>query len=151
MWSRKANITGRVVNHGTTVLNDVVLHLRTEVPYVMCYIPGHRVVGSDLQLQTGDTASLPFGTVDVAIWQTISQAAGIDDICTWPGTEDNTSCVSVEFVLGGNEVDDDPSILLAPNPATGTVLLSGSALIGSTVRALAGQASRCPHTGTTAD
>jgi len=142
MWSRKADITGHVVNHGTTPLNDVVVHMWTEVPYIMCSLPGHRVVGSELGLQPGDTASFPFGIVDVAIWQTASQAAGVDDICVVAlapnnladrHTEDNTSCVSVEFVLGGDEVDDEPSIMLAPNPATGTLVLSGSTLIGRMV------------------
>jgi hypothetical protein len=143
MWSRKADITGHVVNHGTTVLNEVVVHMWTEVPYIMCVHPGDRDVATALGLQPGDTASIPFGIVDVAIWLSTSQAAGVDDICIValaPNhladryTEDNTSCVSAQFALSENEVDDDPSILLAPNPATGTVLLSGSALTGRTVQ-----------------
>lgn len=133
-WSRRANITARVVNHGSAPLDDVVVHMWTEVPYVMCYQPGHRVVASDLGLQPGDTTTIPFGIVDVAIGQTGSQAAGFDDICIValapneladrdPG--DNTSCVTVEFVLGEREHASGTSIQLSPNPTNGVFTIIG--------------------------
>lgn len=143
IWNRKARITGRVVNHGTTVLDDVVVHLYTEVPYIMCTLPGHRVVATELGLQPGDTASLPFGDVAISIWLTVGQAAGEDEICIVAlapnnladrNTDDNTSCVTVEFVLDVAAPFSGPPFTLAPNPTTDLLHLTGPPILKEELR-----------------
>lgn len=141
-WKRRANITGFVVNHGSAPLNDVVVSTWTDVIWLLCAIPGHRVVATELGLLPGDTASLPFGTVDVAITYE-SQTAGIGDICIValaPNNladrhpEDNTACVATEFVLGLNDPMRSPQLALSPNPASSSVHITTTGLGGTNIR-----------------
>lgn len=141
-WRRKANITGQVVNHGNTTLDEVVLSMWIQVGWLLCTTPTNRIVATDLALAPGDTASLPFGVVDVADYMYASQAVGTGEICIVAlapnhladrNPEDNTACVPATFVLGQEEALPFARLILAPNPATGTVMLSGSALTGRMV------------------
>lgn len=142
-WKRRADITGHVVNHGTSALNSVVLSMWMQTFWLLCSQPANRIIATDLALEPGDTISLPFGAVDVAEYITATEATGVGDICIAAlapnqladrHPEDNTACSSVTFVLGEEKIPPTPSLALTPNPASSTCELTGLASFGPQVR-----------------
>jgi hypothetical protein len=143
-WNRKADVTGFVVNHGTDTLRSVVLSMWKYVPFLFCAPFTNRIDTSGLALAPGDTISLPFGLVDVALGLAQAQVAdSLAEICIValapdhladraPG--DNTICVSVNFPTGLNVLDDLPKLTLSPNPAAESCIVSGLPSLGTPVR-----------------
>lgn len=142
-WDRHADITGLVVNNGSDTLRSVVLSMWLEVPWIMCDMFTNRIDTAGFALAPGDTLVLPFGAVGVRLGLQAAQAAGTGEICIvalapdqladrFP--EDNTACVSVNFVLGVEAPLANSSLSLAPNPATNSCVLSGLDGLGANVR-----------------
>lgn len=142
-WDRWANITGFVVNHGSDTLRSVVLSMWVHVPWIMCEMFTNRIDTAGFALAPGDTLSLPFGAVGVRLGLGAAQAEGTGEICIvalapdqladrFP--EDNTACVSVDYVLGVEAPLANSPLSLAPNPATNSCVLSGLDGLGANVR-----------------
>ncbi len=142
-WDRQADITGFVVNHGSDTLHSLVLSMWVQVPSILCNQPVNRIDTSGFALAPGDTLSLPFGTVDVALGLQTAQATGTGDICIVAlapdnladrAPDDNTACASVDFVLGVEGPVRNSSLSVAPNPALNSCMISGLAALGAPVR-----------------
>lgn len=151
-WDRKADITGRVVNHGTDTLRSVVLSMWVHVPWILCGQFTNRIDTAGFALAPGDTLTLPFGVVNVRQGIPTPWAAGSDDICIVAlapdhladrNPDDNTACETVDFSLGMPESGPLGALQLAPNPAHGHCTLSGLSDLGNDlhlqIRDLAGR------------
>jgi len=141
-WDRKADITGRVVNHGTDTLRSVVLSMWVHVPWILCGQFTNRIDTAGFALAPGDTLTLPFGVVNVRQGIPTPWAAGSDDICIVAlapdrladrAPADNTACETVDFVMGIGRNKDQAPLGLFPNPASGKCVLSGLNAMGTTV------------------
>jgi hypothetical protein len=142
-WRRYGDITGRVVNHGSTHLSSIVLSMLVTNTYHLCGMEWNRIDTAGFSLAPGDTLVLPFGQVLVARWMNMHGVAGEAQICItalapdqhadrFP--EDNFACETVEFVLGVEEVSFERTLSVAPNPAHNTCLLSGLTALDGPVR-----------------
>jgi hypothetical protein len=142
-WNRRADLTGLVVNHGTDTLRSVVLSMWKYVPFLLCDQFTNRIDTAGLTLAPGDTVSLPFGIVDVALGLTQGQVANATaeicivalapDLLADRATDDNTACSTVDYVLGVHELSHNSSLSLAPNPAINSCVVSGLASMGAPV------------------
>ncbi|MEO7081251.1 MAG: T9SS type A sorting domain-containing protein [Flavobacteriales bacterium] len=141
-WDRWADITGLVVNHGSDTLRSVVLSMWLQVPWILCDMFSNRIDTAGFALAPGDTLSLPFGVVGVRLGLQAAQAAGAGEICIVAlapdhladrAPQDNTACVSVDFVLGVEESLRNSPISLAPNPVVNSCMVSGLAALGAPV------------------
>lgn len=142
-WNRRADITGLVVNHGPDTLHSVVLSMWVQVPWILCDQFTNRIDTAGFALPPGDTLSLPFGVVDVAMGMAQSQVENeADEICIVAlapdhladrNPDDNTACGTYDFTLGITDRMHEAPLTLAPNPAVNTCVLSGVASLGATV------------------
>ncbi len=141
-WDRRADITGRVVNHGSDTLRSVVLSMWLQVPWILCDMFTNRIDTAGFALAPGDTLSLPFGVVGVRLGLQAAQAAGTGDICIVAlapdhladrAPQDNTACASVDYVLGVKGPLRNASLSLAPNPVSNSCVLSGLEALGANV------------------
>lgn len=143
-WHRMAQMTIRIVNHGTQPLSDVVVGSWTSSGDPMtCQTLSLRVALTDLNLAPGDTTVAWSGTHLVGQALPAFLAFGTSSICAValaPNNkadrvpQDNYACESAEFTIGVSEYNA-PRISLAPNPATVEVLISGTSPLGSTLDA----------------
>ncbi len=142
-WDRHADITGFVVNHGLDTLHSAVLSMWVQVPWILCDQFTNRIDTSGFALAPGDTLSLPFGAVGVRLGLQSAQAAGTDEICIVAlapdhladrAPQDNTACVSVDFVLGVEEKEGIAPLALFPTPASNACTVSGLAALGDQLR-----------------
>lgn len=142
-WDRLADITGLVVNQGSDTLRSVVLSMWLQVPWILCDMFTNRIDTAGFALAPGDTLVLPFGVVGVRLGLQAAQAEGAGEICIVAlapdhladrAPDDNTACVSVDFVLGVEGPLGSSSLSLAPNPAINTCMLSGLNALGEPVR-----------------
>ena len=142
-WDRHADITGLVVNHGSDTLRSVVLSMWLQVPWILCDMFTNRIDTSGFALAPGDTLVLPFGAVGVRLGLQAAQAEGTDEICIVAlapdhladrAPDDNTACVSVDYVLSVEAPLRNASLSVAPNPVINTCVLSGLAALGAPVR-----------------
>lgn len=142
-WNRYADLTGFVVNHGADTLRSIVLSMWIQVPFQFCGPPTNRIDTAEIALAPGDTLSLPFGPVSVQLGLQWAQAEGAGEVCIVAlapdlladrAPEDNTACVSVDYVLGVEEPLRKVSLTLAPNPAINTCMLSGLGALEAPVR-----------------
>lgn len=141
-WTRRADISGRVVNHGATVLHSVVQSMWIQVPYLLCSRFVNRIDTAGFSLALGDTLDLPFGAVDVGYYYGAAQAADTADVCIValaPNNladrhpEDNSACASADFVLNIEETPPAALISVSPNPASDGCMLQGLARLGTLV------------------
>ncbi|MEZ4760232.1 MAG: T9SS type A sorting domain-containing protein [Flavobacteriales bacterium] len=141
-WDQRADVTGRVVNHGPDTLFRVVVSMWIDLPVMLCSHMTNRIDTSGFVLAPGDTLDLPFGDVFVARGVSPT-AAPIGEVCLVAlapngladrAPDDNTACETVDFVLGVQDEDAPPSIALSPNPATDRCFLKGSAGLGTSVQ-----------------
>lgn len=142
-WDRHADITGLVVNNGSDTLRSVVLSMWLEVPWIMCEMFTNRIDTVGFALAPGDTLVLPFGPVGVRLGLPAAQAEGTGEICIAAlapdhladrAPDDNTTCITVDFVLGVEATLANSPLSLAPNPATNSCVLSGLGGMGANVR-----------------
>lgn len=142
-WNRRADITGRVVNHGSDTLRSVVLSMWMQVPWILCEHFTNRIDTTGFSLAPGDTLSLPFDPVYVRQGLPMEWAAGPGEICIVAlapdhladrAPTDNTACGTFEFVLGVNNHLQATSLSLAPNPAVHSCVVSGLAALGAPVQ-----------------
>ena len=142
-WDRHADITGQVVNHGSDTLRSVVVSMWLQVPWILCDMFTNRIDTSGFALAPGDTLVLPFGPVGVDLGLYPSQAAGADQICIVAlapdqladrAPDDNTACVSVDFVLGVVRQEGIAPLALFPTPASNACTVSGLAALGDQLR-----------------
>ncbi|MCC6577334.1 MAG: T9SS type A sorting domain-containing protein [Flavobacteriales bacterium] len=142
-WNRKADVTGFVVNHGTDTLRSVVLSMWKYVPFLLCDPFTNRIDTAGFALAPGDTISLPFGVVDVALGLTENQVAdSTGDICIVAlapdrladrSPTDNTACTTVDFVMGMEGPKDHVPLSVFPNPASNACTVTGLAALGGPV------------------
>lgn len=143
-WERKADLTGYVVNHGADTLHSVVLSMWVQVPFLLCGQIANRIDTAGIAVAPGDTLSLPFGVVDVALGLTTNQASNITGhICIVAlapdrladrDPTDNTACATVDFVLGSEDRKTEDPVSVFPNPVIDRCLVSGLDNLGSRVR-----------------
>lgn len=139
-WKRQADVTGRVVNHGSDTLRSVVLSMWIDLPALFCALYVNRIDTAGFALAPGNTMDLPFGVVDVGYYYMSDQAVGEGQICIVAlapdhladrHPEDNTACVTTDFVLGLHGTRRTPSISLAPDPASTTCTITGLGALGA--------------------
>lgn len=145
-WNRKADVTGFVVNHGTDTLRSVVLSMWKYVPYLLCDQFTNRIDTAGLALAPGDTISLPFGVVDVALGLAQSQVAdSMAEVCIVAlapdrladrAPDDNTACATVDFVMGMEGPKGHAPLSVFPDPASKACTVSGLAALGGPVHVL---------------
>lgn len=140
-WNLRANVTGYVVNHAPDTLRSVVQSMWVSTPYLFCEQATNRIDTAGIALAPGDTISLPFGVVDVAIGYTWNQVLNANaEVCIVAlapdrladrDPDDNTACVTMDFPLGLSEPARPTELFLAPNPADGLVTVTGTAMLGT--------------------
>jgi hypothetical protein len=141
-WHRFAQMTIRIVNHGTQPLSDVVVGSWTSGGDPMtCQTLSLREALSGLNLASGDTTVAWSGTHMVGQALPAFLAFGTFSICAAAlapngkadrAPQDNYACESAEFTIGVDE-HDAPRISLAPNPASDDALITGVAALGAEV------------------
>ena len=133
LWNRKAEMTIRLVNHATEVIQKAAVSSWTSAPYVICQLPALHVVLGNLQLQPGDTMVAWTGVHTVELWASPWSGADPAQICVAVmapngkvdrDPSDNYTCVSVDFVIGTTELHA-PAFTIAPNPATEHCMVHG--------------------------
>jgi hypothetical protein len=140
-WNKWAQLTVRIVNHGSGGIGQVTISSRTMVPWIACAEPGLHVEVNGLSIAPGDTAVVWSGTHLVHSGSPFWTGTSTMNICAAalaPNSKadraplDNHGCVSADFTIGMGE-HHAPRVALSPNPATQEVLISGIAALGDRV------------------
>lgn len=139
---RKANMTIRVVNHGSAPLTSVAVSSQSEAPWFACEQPGLHVQLTGLSVAPGDTLLAWSGTHIVNLgaypWQGVANVQ-VCAAATSPNgkadraPQDNLACGATTFVMG---MDEHARIALftAPNPVQGQCIIRGLSTLGPSAR-----------------
>lgn len=155
---RKANMTIRVVNHGSAPLTSVAVSSKSEAPWFACEQAGLHVQLTGLSVAPGDTLLAWSGTHIVNLggypWQGVANVQ-VCAAATSPNgkadrhPDDNYACGSASFVVGMAE-HARIALSIAPNPAQGQCIIRGLSALGPSARFTlldaSGRAVRLPAT-----